>query len=104
MSKFQDYSDPDSNEKYTYHFSTDLEAQDIPPAEWLIEDILLEETVAIMAASGESGKTFMAIDMCYSMATCTPWCNKKVKCGATAYITAEGKRGFGKRGQVLRSL
>src|SRR5258708_16126551 len=80
-----------------YRFMTELEAQDIPPAQWLIEGIMLEETLTILAAPGESGKTLLMLDMCLCIATGTPWKGRKVRRGAIAYISAEGKRGFGKR-------
>jgi hypothetical protein len=76
---------------------TDLEAQDIAPAQWLIEGIMLEETLVILAAPGESGKTLLMLDMCLCIATGAPWKGRKVRRGAIAYISAEGKRGFGKR-------
>jgi hypothetical protein len=76
---------------------TDLEAQAILPASWLVQDLLLEETLGIVAAPGESGKTVMMLGMGLCIASGTPWNGHTVKQGAVAYLSAEGRQGFGKR-------
>lgn len=79
------------------YFNSDIETQNMPPSDWLIEDILLEESTAILAAPGESGKTLLVLDWCMCIASHMPWNGRKVRGGIAVYVTAEGVRGFGKR-------
>lgn len=57
---------------------------------WLIQDILIEATAAVLSGDSQSFKTFSALDMALSIATGTPWHGKAVKRGAVVYIAAEG--------------
>jgi hypothetical protein len=70
---------------------------DLPPQEWLIEDIV--ETGVFAAVYGESGdgKSFVTIDWALSVATGLPWLGKGVKQGPTVYVAAEGGRSIGRR-------
>lgn len=61
-----------------------------PRPKWLIQDILIEATAAVLSGDSQSFKTFSALDMALSVATGTPWHGKDVQRGAVVYIAAEG--------------
>jgi hypothetical protein len=50
--------------------------------------------LAVLAGTAASLKTFLAIDMGFSVATGTPWAGRGVKQGLVVYIVAEGSGGF----------
>ena len=57
---------------------------------WLIQDILIESTAAVLSGDSQSFKTFSALDMALCIATGTDWHGHKVKRGEVVYIAAEG--------------
>lgn len=71
----------------------------IKPVEpqWLIWGILEMDTLALIFGDPACGKSFMAIDMCCSIATGTPFCEKSVSQRPVIYIAGEGQNGLSRR-------
>lgn len=69
------------------------------PTEWLIEDILPEQNLAMMFAPPESAKSFVSTDMALSIASpeIETWHGKKLKHGHVVYLAGEGSNGVRKR-------
>jgi hypothetical protein len=77
-----------------------LSAQDVkqlPPMRALIDGMLYEETLTALYGPEATFKSFVALDWHLCIATGLPWVGRAVKQGASAYISAEGSRGLGKR-------
>ena len=69
----------------------------LPPPEYLVEDVLVQDTLAVLYSPAGAGKSFGALDLALSIATGTPWQGRAVKSGAVVYIAAEGGAGLGQR-------
>lgn len=71
--------------------------RNIPPARYLIKDVLdLDSESWLIGASG-GFKSFVAIDWACHVATGQHWWGRKVRQGKVFYIVAEGAKSFGKR-------
>lgn len=71
-----------------------------PPGEWLVKGVLpASQLYCIYGASG-SGKTFVALDMAFSIAMGIPWRGCRSKRGKVVIIAAEGGANLGKRGEA----
>ena len=71
--------------------------KDIRPTDWLIEDFIEADTLALCFAPPASFKSFFAVDIAASIATGTAWHGNEVKPGAVFYIAGEGREGLKKR-------
>ena len=65
----------------------------LPDVEWLIDDILPKECFAVLFGEPESGKTFVALDWSFSIASGIPWMGRRTAPGYAVYIVAESPRG-----------
>lgn len=68
----------------------------------LIEDYLDQAAVSILYGNSNTGKTFVALDIAYHVATGTPWNQHFVTQGAVAFLAAEGGRSATNRIQALK--
>ena len=72
----------------------------LAPGEWLVKNVLPSgQLYSIYGASG-SGKTFVALDLAFSIAMGRPWRGNRVKPGRVVIIAAEGGTGIGKRAEA----
>jgi hypothetical protein len=78
-------------------FITIEELQAMPPPRWLVQGILLEDSIAAIFGAPESFKSFLAVDWAMSIAANRPWHDRTVLPGGVLYIAAEGARGLAKR-------
>ena len=62
--------------------------------QWLIEDILEEESLIGLIGSSGSGKSFLAIDMACSIASGMLFHGRATTLGTVLYVASEGKRGL----------
>lgn len=81
-----------------YRLYSAAELDDLPPAEWLIDQAIPRHS--IVGAIGAKGhmKTFAVLDIALHVATGLPWHGRVVKPGAVVYIYAEGP--FGAKARV----
>lgn len=71
---------------------------DLPAPEPLIEDTIDRRTVALLAGSWGTGKTFLALDWAACVATGRIWQRRRVPTtGRVLYVASEGAFGFGAR-------
>jgi len=64
----------------------------VPPQKWLIEGVLIEDSLAFMFGLPDCYKSFCAQAMAYAMYNGTPWYDKATVQGNVLYIAAEGVR------------
>jgi hypothetical protein len=69
----------------------------LPPPEWLIDGVLLVETLALFWGPGNSCKTFLALDFALSVANGVPWQGRATKGGNVLYMVGESLTGFNGR-------
>ena len=63
----------------------------------IIQNLLLEDTVAVLYGESNSGKTFFAIDLALSVATGKNWNGRRVHKGGVVYFALEGGQAFQNR-------
>ena len=66
------------------------ELEDMPLPEWLVTDLLIENTFAVLVGEPGVGKSFLALDWAMSICHAKDWQGKGTKYGPVAYIVAEG--------------
>jgi putative DNA primase/helicase len=68
-----------------------------PRPRFLIDDMLVEETLSAMIGKEGTFKSFIALDLALRIATGTPFHGRAVRQGHAVYVAAEGMGGIGKR-------
>lgn len=69
----------------------------LPKPEFLIDGFLVRSGLHILAGPPGHGKTFLALDWAYCMATGFRWLGHEVQRGPVVFISAEGHAGLGSR-------
>lgn len=70
-------------------------------ADPLIEDVLDQGAMTVLYGESNTGKTFVAMDIAYHVASGRPWAGKAVARLPVLYVAAEGGRGVHKRTGAL---
>jgi hypothetical protein len=71
-----------------------------PRPSYLVADVLVQGTLAVLYGPAGAGKSFLALDLAFSVVTGTPWHGHVVQPGAVVYIAAEGGGGLAERVQA----
>lgn len=69
---------------------------------YLVKGVLQRRTYAELFGAPGEGKTFVALDLAYHVASGKPWMDRKVHAGPVLYLAYEGIGGLVKRAQALR--
>jgi hypothetical protein len=67
----------------------------------LIDDLLDRGTMSVLYGESNVGKSFVAMDMAFHVASGTPWAGRGVKQGPIVWVAAEGGAGVHKRVAAL---
>lgn len=67
----------------------------------LVEDLLDQGAMTVLYGESNTGKTFVAMDLAYHIASGRPWGGKQTTKGVVVYIAAEGGAGARKRASAL---
>lgn len=70
------------------------------PMGWLIKSVLPKAELGILFGASGSGKTFVALDLAFSIARGIAWRNRRTTRGKVVIIAAEGGSGLGKRAEA----
>lgn len=71
--------------------------QNLPSPQWLVEGLIQESTICMLAGPGGLGKSFLALGIARAMASGGPFFGKKTQQGKTLYVVGEGAAAFGDR-------
>ncbi|MFE2618512.1 AAA family ATPase [Micromonospora chalcea] len=75
-----------------------------PPVDWLVHGVLPRGALGYLIGEPGNGKTFVALDLAYSLATGRDWWGHEVaKVGPVLYVAAEDDRGVQARARAWRS-
>jgi hypothetical protein len=69
----------------------------LPRPAYLVHDVVVQQTLAVLYAAAGTGKSFVALDLGLAVATGTSWHGHAVVPGAVVYVAAEGGAGLGER-------
>ena len=70
---------------------------DLSPPKWLIDDFLVEHSMAALVAPSYTGKSFLAVDIACSVASGISFHGRSVEKGAVMYVVGEGRYGIRRR-------
>jgi 5S rRNA maturation endonuclease (ribonuclease M5) len=73
------------------------ELADLPPPEWLVENIITENGMSVWWGKSGALKSFVALDIAMSIASGLAFQGHPVKAGPVVYLAAEGAYGLAKR-------
>lgn len=69
-----------------------------PAPHWLVRDLLMEDSVAMLYGEPAAGKSFLALDLALSVATGSErWAGRRIRAGGVVYLLGEGEQSAGKR-------
>lgn len=87
-----------------YSSFTPIDCEEYTPPEWIIEGYMTENTLNMMFGAPKSGKSYVALDMAFTVSTAKieTWHGQKVKHGSVIYFAGEGTDGIKKRLKVWR--
>jgi hypothetical protein len=68
-----------------------------PDVEWLVSGILQRATTTLVVGTGNVGKTFVWLDVCFDIALGDKWLGRRTRQGPVLYIYAEGRGGLKQR-------
>lgn len=75
----------------TFTLIDDLAIEQVTPPDALVEGVLRQGGVVMLAGPAGSGKTFVTLDLAFAIATGRPWLGRfAVKQGPVVYVAAEG--------------
>lgn len=72
------------------------------PPEWLVDGLLTVSSVSALVSAPNVGKTFIALDLGFSIAAGVDWHGYGVRRGGVAYIASEGYGGLTNRVRAWR--
>jgi 5S rRNA maturation endonuclease (ribonuclease M5) len=73
------------------------EVLDMPAPEWLLDGVLVKNSLVVIWGAPGSAKSFLALDWALCVASGTWWKGHKVEAAPVVYMAAEGVAGLGKR-------
>ena len=71
-----------------------------PPMEWIIKGVLPRAELGVLFGASGSGKTFVGLDLAFSIARGNAWRERRTARGRVLVIAAEGAGGMGNRGEA----
>lgn len=80
-----------------YRIKSAAEMVDAPPLRWLIKNVLPATGLACLYGASGSGKSFLALDLCSSVARGINWFGYRTGTAPVVYVALEGEAGFGQR-------
>lgn len=73
-----------------YKFARASTVRGLPPVEWLVDGVLMSDSLVVLAGKEASGKSFVALSLALAIAAHHPWLGRNVLGGSVAYVVAEG--------------
>jgi hypothetical protein len=99
---FELVDEPAADDGPRFRLYTAEELQQLPPPAWLLDEHLVEGSLAVLYGPPGVGKSFLALAWALSLATDIPWLRWETRGGLVLYVAAEGGAGLAQRVQVYR--
>ncbi|HDR9078207.1 TPA: AAA family ATPase [Burkholderia vietnamiensis] len=71
-----------------------------PPLRWMVQGVLPVSGFGAVYGPSGSGKSFLVLDLCTSIATGAEWFGRRVNAAPVTYVCLEGEAGLGKRAKA----
>ena len=68
---------------------SDLDRRPVPDREWMAPGLIPMGTVTLLSGDGGTGKSLLALQLCFSSALSRPWIGCAVNAGRSLYLSAE---------------
>ena len=96
---------PEEKEKLSrFHFKDESEMDDEPDPKWLVKDLISERSTVMMFGASGSYKSFLALDICLSIATGAEVFGSPTEAGLVFYGALEGRAHLRKARKAWRVL
>lgn len=83
---------------------SDRELGELPPLQYLVDGILPAGALGALVGAPGTGKSFCALDLCFCVATGTPWLgNEVLRQGPALLMAAEGAAGIRQRVEARKA-
>lgn len=69
--------------------ASDLDGKAVPPRQWVVRDLVPSGTVTLLGGDGGTGKSLVALQLAYAVATGRQWLGRAVARGGALFISAE---------------
>jgi hypothetical protein len=76
---------------------TDEQLENLPPPEWLIDGLLVRNSIGVLYGASGGYKTFVALSWMLAVSTGSWWFGREVRQGPVLMVAAEGSVGLGRR-------
>lgn len=73
----------------TFFAASDLADTPVPDRKWLVPDLVPSRTVTLLGGDGGTGKSLLALQLAYAVATGSAWLEREVVGGTAVFISAE---------------
>lgn len=95
---------PQEEKLSRFYFKDEAEMDGEPDPQWIIKDLISERSTVMMFGASGSYKSFLALDICLSIATGTATFGSEVKKGLVFYGALEGRAHLKKARRAWRVL
>lgn len=92
-----DEKGPSAVERFMAGLLTDEAMEARPPPEYLIDKVLVRDSLAVLYGASGVGKSFVAVDWGLSVGSGSWWHHHRVTKGRVLFVAAEGSGGLGAR-------
>lgn len=87
----------DEGDSDTFELLDIDELENLPPPQWLVKELVVEDGLTILYGDPGSGKSFIGLDMALRLTLGMDWHGFDTRQTGVLYIAGEGARGLGKR-------
>lgn len=86
-----------NSSRHTKFLRTAEDLRNDPPLEWTVRGVLPNNGIGAIYGAPSSGKTFLALDLAFAIATGKPWFGNPTIQKPVAYVALEGSHGIRQR-------
>lgn len=79
----------DEHRQSTFFCAASLTGKPVPPRGWLVQDLVPSQTVTLLGGDGGTGKSLLALQLAFAVATGGAWIGRSVARGSALFISAE---------------
>lgn len=80
---------PKPERKSRFRCASELEGKDVPPRQWLVDDLIPQRVVTSLYGDGGTGKSLLALQLAVAVATGRRWLGRPTISGSVVFLTAE---------------